>query len=898
MFSQAIPLIPWLILLPLALTNCQNVPTEAKDYDNPFYTKKFTSKDDRIMLFVGSNIDDTTEYMEATGALPAGVNITLPLSEDGLFTATDSQQGPIDYQAYLAGFDNSIFNITLDLSAQDIQSLSAAEPQKIESLKYIIQELKISNHPVFLHLGSLVDNSEKSIDPDLYQTTWKVITGMIHSLKAHNIATVWNVEASCQSLKNGSLEAHLDRWWPAQSETVDWTALSYQSHLESCKGSLSKTDTADSIFKYLSSKKKPILLTDIAPDSTHFKKDSPNIWSNWFKPLFKIVNRHKTHIKAISFSDTTWHSPQIKNKLASKWQTALQKSNIISQAHEDFFHSIHQYDQLSLDKDHNRENKAYSYRHRFHSIPGHIEAEHFDVGGPGIGYASNVKKINSQKPYINDCRRHENIHNSFIDAVNCSVNFNISENNQWLNYSVYSDHAFKGQVHIRYKLPQNHNGILRLDIDGKSLEASSHIVGSPHTSKFLTAVFPNVSFKKGRQLLTLHGLLNDLTPHKSSTDQFLEIDHIEIKNLSKVSPFLGHPIPIPGTLEAEFFNHGVSKEAYFDLSPSNKLSRNQPLHCFRDSDVELKWKDSKCVVTDFYRDEWLTYDIFVSQAGRYQLKVYGKNLEGDSSANLFLNELNEPLIENIKFPGSNGNEEDYVSIEAVLPYGKHTLKIRAKNPLTKLTNSSKTPRFASTDKIRHRLEFDRIEFLKIPDNNLMSDSDNSNQQKPFHKDPFQIPGIIEVGHYDHGGQGISYSDASSTNQSNYVKGEPCRTKTHVDTISYGGTCVLTNTEAKEWVEYTIQVDQAGSYDLNVVSYSLGKGGTFYLQLNGKGLTQAFEIPDSGSWQIPLVNTYQGITLPKGQHTLRLMMLEPNSKGTIGHLAYLEFLKNPIKMVNL
>ena len=79
--------------------------------------------------------------------------------------------------------------------------------------------------------------------------------------------------------------------------------------------------------------------------------------------------------------------------------------------------------------------------------------------------------------------------------------------------------------------------------------------------------------------------------------------------------------------------------------------------------------------------------------------------------------------------------------------------------------------------------------------------------------PHEIPGPVRAEHFDEGGQGIAYYDTSGENA-----GGAARTDEFVDVdVAEGedgdGSYYVSHVDAGEWLEYTIDVAESGSYDL-------------------------------------------------------------------------------------
>lgn len=146
------------------------------------------------------------------------------------------------------------------------------------------------------------------------------------------------------------------------------------------------------------------------------------------------------------------------------------------------------------------------------------------------------------------------------------------------------------------------------------------------------------------------------------------------------------------------------------------------------------------------------------------------------------------------------------------------------------------------------------------------------EQLPFLDVAFQIPGIIEPGNYDKFegglGQNIAYVDGSQINEGDY------RTNEYVDAADSGSEGKTIGwLAAGEWLEYTIDVQTAGKYDLNL-RYASGNsngGGPFYFEIDGKKISADITLPTTGNWNTWATKTVNNIEFTQGKHILRLVI---------------------------
>ena len=156
-------------------------------------------------------------------------------------------------------------------------------------------------------------------------------------------------------------------------------------------------------------------------------------------------------------------------------------------------------------------------------------------------------------------------------------------------------------------------------------------------------------------------------------------------------------------------------------------------------------------------------------------------------------------------------------------------------------------------------------------------------QLPYSGTANAIPGIIEAGHYDYfeggNGQNISYYDSSLDNQGSF------RPTEYVDAVSVTneGDTVGWIT-AGEWLEYTVDVQTTGCYDLNL-RYASGNdngGGPFYFEVDGQQVSSDIAVAPTGNWG-NWNSKASNIDLTEGIHVLRLVVT--NGEFNLGSMTF-------------
>jgi endoglucanase Acf2 len=158
------------------------------------------------------------------------------------------------------------------------------------------------------------------------------------------------------------------------------------------------------------------------------------------------------------------------------------------------------------------------------------------------------------------------------------------------------------------------------------------------------------------------------------------------------------------------------------------------------------------------------------------------------------------------------------------------------------------------------------------------------EQLPFLGSPPEIPGSIQAGHFDifEGGigQGISYSDVSPENIGDFRETE------YVDaSMDFAEGAFVGWIANGEWLEYTIDVQQAGNYSL-VFRYACGNqsgGGPFRMESDGVLIKSGITVNYTGDWSAWSNKTVNDIPLKSGTQVLRLFF--ENGELNLGNMTF-------------
>lgn len=136
-------------------------------------------------------------------------------------------------------------------------------------------------------------------------------------------------------------------------------------------------------------------------------------------------------------------------------------------------------------------------------------------------------------------------------------------------------------------------------------------------------------------------------------------------------------------------------------------------------------------------------------------------------------------------------------------------------------------------------------------------------KEPYTGTPIAIPGTLEAENYDKGGEGVSYYDTDAVNNGGEYRNDA------VDIGGGNGSYTIGWTASGEWLEYTVQVNATGLYDLEFVTSSLNGGGVIDFELDGNDLNATHNVPQTGDWNTYTSSYKYALQLPQGEHLMRI-----------------------------
>jgi hypothetical protein len=137
-------------------------------------------------------------------------------------------------------------------------------------------------------------------------------------------------------------------------------------------------------------------------------------------------------------------------------------------------------------------------------------------------------------------------------------------------------------------------------------------------------------------------------------------------------------------------------------------------------------------------------------------------------------------------------------------------------------------------------------------------------QTPFGGKAWDIPGKIEAENFDEPGYGAG-NDSYAENDSDNHGDSELRKGTGVDLYEKETGVVVGYNQAGEWLEYTVNVKEAGDYTMYASVATDNSTAGFKLSIDGDAVA---EVPVSGSSWDEFTKVKANLTLPAGKHILR------------------------------
>jgi hypothetical protein len=474
------------------------------------------------------------------------------------------------------------------------------------------------------------------------------------------------------------------------------------------------------------------------------------------------------------------------------------------------------------------------------SVPGTIQAEDFDDGANGVAYRDNSAG-NSGGQY-----RATDVDIELTSDSGGGYDVGWVSADEWLSYTV--DVGAAGTYDIAFRVASaGSGGTFHLEVNGVNKTGPLTVpnTGSWQTWKYVTKT--GVTLAAGQQVWRL---VMDANGSTTAVGNFNYL-RATAASTSSTTPFGGTPTALPGTIQAENFDDGSAGQAYADNSTGNSGGqyRNTGVDIESTSDsgggYDVGWTSA---------GEWLKYTVNVTTAGSYDLDLRVASAGAGGILHLEVNgtDVTGPLT-----VPNTGAWQTWMTIRKTgvsLPAGVQAWRL--------VMDSN-----GATGAIGN------INYIRV----------GAPAGSPYGGTRVSLPGTIQAENFDEGASGTAYFDTTTGNSGGLYR------STGVDigaTTDSGGGYNVGWTSNGEWLNYSVTVATAGTYDVDVRVASGGAGGKFHIEVNGADKTGALTVPNTGGWQTWTTIKKTGVTLSAGSQAVRLVMDTTGSTGAVGNFNWI------------
>ncbi|MGE3955581.1 MAG: carbohydrate-binding protein [Vicinamibacterales bacterium] len=301
------------------------------------------------------------------------------------------------------------------------------------------------------------------------------------------------------------------------------------------------------------------------------------------------------------------------------------------------------------------------------------------------------------------------------------------------------------------------------------------------------------------------------------------------------TPYLGSPVSIPGTINAQDFDNGGEGVAYHDTTGGNSGG------AYRSTGVDLEPSaDGGNNVGWTAAGEWLNYSVNVTTSGSYTVQLRVASQNGGGAMHVGFSRSSVWSAVSIPATGS-WQTWTTVNVPVTLTAGQQLLTLAVDAGGFNINRISVVSGSAGSS----------------------GGTSSSGSSTPLGGTPWAVPGTIQAEDFDNGADGVAYHDTTSGNSGGAYRS----TGVDIETSSVGYN--IGWTAASEYLNYTVKVASSGSYtvQLHVASAT---GGSMHVGFSGSSVWTAVPVAASGSWQSwTTVNV--PVTLSAGTQLMTLMV---------------------------
>ena len=307
------------------------------------------------------------------------------------------------------------------------------------------------------------------------------------------------------------------------------------------------------------------------------------------------------------------------------------------------------------------------------------------------------------------------------------------------------------------------------------------------------------------------------------------------------TPFNG-PHALPGTVQAEDFDNGGQNVAYWDSTTENKPLNTPGYVAYRPNEyVDAETINGISDIGWITSGEWLEYTVDVPTAGTYTA-TFRVASWGDGRKITVTVDGAPGCTVNVP---NTGSSSAYQEVPATLALSKGTHVIR----LTFTGSSQNIDWFAVRDGTAPTSTTSKP---SVTSTAIVNPGTGA-----------AIPGLIEAENYNTGGEGVAYHDTTAENEGGAYRSDGV----DIEMATREGSHVVGWVRPGEWLKYSVNVAQAGVYDVSFRVSSQQSDASFKMQVDNNDVCTVM-VPNTGSY-LTYTTVVQQVSLPAGSHVVRL-----------------------------
>ncbi len=156
------------------------------------------------------------------------------------------------------------------------------------------------------------------------------------------------------------------------------------------------------------------------------------------------------------------------------------------------------------------------------------------------------------------------------------------------------------------------------------------------------------------------------------------------------------------------------------------------------------------------------------------------------------------------------------------------------------------------------------------------------QETPFGGTAWTLPGLVQAENFDNGGLNVGYLNLDPVDYGSAPTYRAPATVGVENSGDTGGGYDVGYTKEGEWLRYTVDVTQAGIYNLQARVASLGQGGYYHVSFDGQDATGNLFVPVTNAFQTYTTMVSPTFTLQPGKHIMQVTFDGNGPTGGMGN----------------